>query len=189
MRQSFGTRLQEKTLWGFYYAHLRQNGLWRATDRIASYLSRYLWIRRFWKLLLAVLMLLEKSLIFVALSSLCFLLLPVMLFLLITDHFLHLFQDRRTDRHLLQEKNALLLWTCSASSVLQNEPLLQRILSCASHEKEKTILVLPNCANAPRTQKIIRGKTAFWVVRPAYFYHLRKKLQKQPHVLCTIVYE
>lgn len=189
MKQRFGTRLQEKTLWDFYVSRLRQNGLWRLTDRIASFLSRYLWVRRFWQLLLFALTFLEKSLLFVALSSLCLLLLPILILLLSLDRLIHLYRDCRYDRILLQENGPLLLWSCSYSNVLENAPLLHRILTATHHPKEKVILILPNTVNAPRIQKVTQGKQTFWLTRPAYFYHLRRRLQKNPHILCTIVYE
>ncbi len=185
--QGFGLRLQEKNLWDFYFSKLQSNSLWKIADRITKYFAKYLWIRRFWKLLLLLCGILEKSLIVVLLSSFFITLLPIWILLIGVDYAINRYHDVITDRQLLKQA-PLLIWSCSTPDAMERPSILRNTLLELS-QSHTVLLVLPNNWNAQRAFLKTVNEHQIWVIRPAYFFHLRRKIRKKKLSQSIIVYE
>jgi hypothetical protein len=192
MTESFGVFLQEKNYLFFRIRQLQANSLWQQADRIVKYLSRFLWIRRFFKVFLFVLQLIEQSIVVIILISTALLILPLWLFSAALEWCYNRYRYRKADQKILQSLHKtkhILFWSYSGELPLHNDGIYLQTLALFSKKNITVVGVLSKKKKHLFSQNLSALDADLFTASPSYFYHLRKKLKRLTAIKIDFVYE
>ncbi len=192
MSESFGTFLQEKNYLFFRIRQLQANNLWQQADRIVKYLSRFLWIRRFIKVFLFVIQLIEQSIVVIILLCTALLVLPLWLLSIVLEWCCNRYRYHKADQKVftsLRKTDHLLFWSYSGELPLKEDHVyLQTLQDCA--KKNMTVIgVLSRKKTHLFSQNLTQLDQHLFFASPSYFYHLRKQIKRLTSLKKDFVYE